>query len=71
MIKIKVSELMRQKGWNATNLMQEAKIAYATALRLSKGNGEAISMKVLDSICKTFGVKVADVLEYIPDKRQR
>ncbi len=67
MIKVKVPELLIKKGWNATDLMRKANIAYRTSLRLSKGEGEAMSFEVLESLCRVFNVKVQDVLEYIPD----
>ena len=68
MIKVKVPELMKQKGWNATDLMRKGNIAYATALRLSKGEAEAMSFEVLESLCKLFEVRVEDVLEYVLEK---
>lgn len=67
MIKVKVPELMKQKGWNATDLMRKANIAYATALRLSKGEADAITFEVLDSLCALFDVGVGDVLEVVPE----
>ena len=67
MIKVKVPELMKRKGLNATDLMRKANIAYGTALRLSKGEGDAITFDVLESLCKLFEVQVKDVLEYVPD----
>ena len=66
-IKVKVPELMKAKGYNATDLMRHANIAYGTALRLSKGEAEAISFEVLESLCKLFGVRVEDVIEYVPE----
>lgn len=69
MIKLKVPELMRAKGWNASDLMRKANVAYRTAYRLSKGNGDSISFEVLNSLCDVFDVKVQDVLEYVPDKK--
>lgn len=68
MIKIKVPDLMHKKGLNATDLMRQANIAYPTALRLSKAEGNAITFDVLESLCTLFGVQVKDILEYIPDK---
>jgi putative transcriptional regulator len=68
MIKLKVAELMKKKGLNATDVMRKANIAYATALRISKGEGDAISFEVLNSLCQLFDVQVQDILEYIPDK---
>jgi len=58
---------MKRKGLNATDLMRKANIAYGTALRLSKGEGDAITFDVLESLCKLFEVQVKDVLEYVPD----
>jgi DNA-binding Xre family transcriptional regulator len=66
-IKVKVPELLKQRGLNATDLMRKANIAYATAYRLSKGQGTAISFDVLNALCKFFDVQVKDILEYIPD----
>lgn len=68
MIKLKVPELMKKKGTTPTDLMRKANIAYGTALRLAKGEAEAISFEVLDNLCAYFDVRVQDVLEYIPNK---
>jgi DNA-binding Xre family transcriptional regulator len=67
-IKVKVPELLKQHGMNATDLMRKANIAYATAYRLSKGKGSAISFEVLDALCKLFDVPVEEILEYKTDK---
>jgi DNA-binding Xre family transcriptional regulator len=67
-IKVKVPELLKQRGLNATDLMRKANIAYATAYRLSKGEGTAISFDVLDALCEFFQVKVEDILEFVSEK---
>ena len=69
MIKVKVPDLLKNKGMNATDLMRKANIAYVTALRLSKGDAQAITFEVLESLCELFEVQVKDILEYIPDKK--
>lgn len=68
MIKVKIPELMKSKGVTPTDLMRYANIAYGTALRLSKGEAEAISFEVLDNLCTYFEVRVQDILEHIPNK---
>ena len=68
MIKVKVPELLKQRGLNATDLMRKANIAYATAFRLSKGKGTAISFDVLEALCEFFEVPVEEILEYKPSK---
>ena len=67
MIKVKVPELLKKNNMNATDLMRKANIAYATAYRLGKGDGSAISFDVLSSLCALFDVEVGEILEYIPD----
>jgi DNA-binding Xre family transcriptional regulator len=68
-IKVKVPELLKKQGMNATDMSRKANIAYATAYRLSKGKGSAISFDVLDALCKLFDVQVEDILECVPDKQ--
>jgi DNA-binding Xre family transcriptional regulator len=68
-IKVKVPELLKQRNLNATDLMRKANIAYATAFRLSKGKGTAISFEVLDALCKFFEVEIEEILEYQPSKK--
>jgi putative transcriptional regulator len=69
MIKLKVPELMTEKGLSITDLMRQANIAYTTAHRISKGKADSISFEVLNSLCEVFNVQVKDILEYIPDQK--
>jgi DNA-binding Xre family transcriptional regulator len=59
-----ITELLKVRGLNAMQLMRKANIAYATAYRLSKVQGTAISFDVLDALCKIFEVPVEEILEY-------
>lgn len=68
MIKIKVPQLLQKNNMTATDLMRKGEIAYATALRLSKGKGGGMTLEVLNSLCKLFDVGVEEILEYIPDE---
>lgn len=70
MIKVKIPDLLKKNKMNATDLMRKANIAYITALRLSKGDAQAITFEVLESLCKLFDAKVEDILEYIPDSKK-
>jgi DNA-binding Xre family transcriptional regulator len=65
-IKVKVPDLLKKHGMNATDMSRKANIAYA--YRLSKGKGSAISFDVLNALCKLFNAQVQDILEYVPDK---
>jgi DNA-binding Xre family transcriptional regulator len=69
-IKVKVPELLKKHEMNATDLMRQANIAYATAHKLSKGNGKGMSFQVLNSLCELFSVPVGEILEYVPEKKK-
>jgi DNA-binding Xre family transcriptional regulator len=70
MIKVKVSKLMKSKGWNVSDLMHKANLAYTTADRLAKGKGDSISYDVLDSLCEVFNVEIKDILEHKPKTKR-
>ena len=70
MIKLRVPELLKKHDMNASDLMRETKLAYATAYKLSKGKGKGMSFEVLNTLCEFFDVEAGEVLEYIPDKKE-
>ena len=67
MIRLKVPQLLKERGMSASDLMRQADVAYVTALRLAKGNASSISFEILETLCKIFDVTVEDILEYVPD----
>ena len=69
MIKVKVPQLLEERGMNATDLSRKCEIAYVTALRLSRGEANAMYFDVLTRLCKFFGVGVDAILEYFPDEQ--
>jgi DNA-binding Xre family transcriptional regulator len=70
MIVVNVPRLLEKNQFNATDLMRKGNIAYATALRLSKGEASAISFDVLNNLCELFQVGVGEILEYRPDPKE-
>ena len=53
MVKVKVPELLKERGLNATDLMHKANIAYATAYSLSKGRGQ-LPLLMFSMLCANF-----------------
>jgi len=66
LIIVKIPQLLEEHKMNATDLMRRGNIAYATALRLSKGEATGISFDVLENLCIVFGVPIDKILEYVP-----
>lgn len=71
MIIVKIPQLLEERKMNATDLMRRGNIAYATALRLSKGEATGISFDVLENLCIVFDVPVDMILEYIPTNQPK
>jgi DNA-binding Xre family transcriptional regulator len=50
--------------------MRRCDLAYVTALRLAKGEGNGIEYETLNKLCQYFEVGVEQILEYTPDEAE-
>jgi DNA-binding Xre family transcriptional regulator len=69
-IKVKIPELLKERGMNTSDLMYGARLAQGTAYRLAEGDAEAMTFDVLISLCNFFNVGVGDILEFMLDETQ-
>jgi DNA-binding Xre family transcriptional regulator len=75
-MRIKITELLKAKGWTWYQLAQESdrQISPSAAYRLVEKNGEIkrFDAKLLDALCDTFGIKdMNDLLERDKKKSRR
>lgn len=68
-IRLKVPQLLEARNEKWQDLMYGARLSQGTAFRLAKGDADAISFKVLATLCNYFGVDISDVLEFIPEDK--
>ena len=66
-IKIILPELMSDRGISKMDLVRKAGISYPTALRLAKGEANAITFQTLANLCEMFEVEVGDLIVYDPE----
>ena len=59
-----LSKLLIDKDMKKKDLQAAAKISWASATKLSKG--ETVSMEVLMKICKVLECDIGDIMELIP-----
>jgi DNA-binding Xre family transcriptional regulator len=73
MIRLKVAEQLKQRGWTAYRLAKEAGLSIPVAYRLAdpEGGFSRLDVETLDALCKTFQVQPGDLLEWVPDKKGR
>ena len=72
MIRLRVADVLEQRGWTAYRLAREAKISMPVAYRLAKryGNFRRLDLVTLDVLCQTLSVQPGDLLEYVPDRKK-
>jgi len=65
MIKINLSELLKDRQMSSKELTQVIDITEANLSILRSGKAKAIRFSTLDSICKALNCQPGDILEYI------
>ena len=62
-IRIRVPELLEERGWTPMELVRRAGLAMGTAYRLANGEAKGVTFDVLEKLCATFGVDVGELFE--------
>lgn len=65
MIKINLSEILKEKQMSSKDLTQIIDITEANLSILRSGKAKAIRFSTLESICKALNCQPGDILEYI------
>ena len=69
-IKIRLNEILEERGRTLYWLSQETGIRYATLWHMSRDEVSLLNLKTLDAVCTTLNVKPGDLLVQKP-KRKR
>jgi len=62
----KLWKVLIDKEMKKKDLQAAAGVSWASITKLSKG--EPVSMEVLSKICKSLGVNIGDIMEFITDE---
>lgn len=68
MIKLRISEMAKEKEISMRKLAKEAGIAYNTLRLIYRNPYRDISLHTLDSIAKVLGVPPGELIESVPDE---
>ncbi len=68
MIKIKIAALIAKLEKNAAEIARETKINRNTIMSLTKGQIAGLKFPTLNKLCATYGWKIEDILEFVPDQ---
>lgn len=65
----KLWKLLIDKNLNKSDLRERTGLSTTTIAKL--GRDEYVSMKVVSKICTTLHCDVGDIMEYIPDAKEK
>ncbi len=71
MIKIKLSDLLGKHKMTQKALADITCIRPATISKMYYEETKRIDIKQLNNICKAFNCEISDLLEYIPDTKDK
>lgn len=71
MIRIRLNELLEEKGRTAYWLAKQAGIRYATIWNLSKGDFDRLRAETLDRICEALDCQPGDLLVRVSETKSR
>ena len=71
MIKIKLSDLLGKNKMTQKALAELAHIRPATISKMYYEETKRVDISQLNNICSVFHCEISDLLEYIPDKKDK
>lgn len=70
-IRVRLRELLDQRGMTQLELAARTGLAYSTINRLYQDRAVRIEFGTLDALCTALGCRVGDLIEYTPGTKGR
>jgi DNA-binding Xre family transcriptional regulator len=73
MIRFRLAEVLKRKGWTPYRLSQETGLTVPTAYRLADPGLRfgRFTTDTLDRLCEALAVQPGELLEWVPDEQDR
>lgn len=65
--KLRVPELLKERGWTASDLMRKSGLSWPTAQGLASGKSMNVKLETINTLCDTFGIDVDELIVIEPD----
>jgi putative transcriptional regulator len=62
MIKLKLDDLLENKGWTIYRLSRESGIRWGTLAKISNGQARRVDLNVINAICEALDCEPGDIL---------
>ncbi|WP_376796995.1 helix-turn-helix domain-containing protein [Thermogemmatispora sp.] len=67
MVRLKVKEILAERGISMSKLSRMSDISFSTINRICNDPGYSPTVHTLEQLAKALGLHVADLLEEVPD----
>lgn len=71
MIKLRVKELLKERGRTLYWLRNQTGIRYATLLNMRQGKTARVNLSALEALCRTLVCEPSDLLELKPKLKRK
>ena len=70
-IRIRLRELLEERGMAQTELQVQTRLGYSTINALYHGKTERVGFGTLEALCDVLDCEVGEILEYVPEKKKK
>ena len=70
-IRFRLDQLLDARGMSQTDLQHQSRLAYSTISELYHNKARRIDIGTLETLCATLDCSVADLIEYVPEKKRK
>jgi len=71
MIRFRLDELLKERGWSAYRLAKETGLHNSVIGKYRHNQALEARVDVLNRLCAALNCGIADLIEYVPDKKAR
>lgn len=71
MIRFRLDKLLEKRGWTAYRLAKESGIHPSVLSKYVNNEVRQISLDTLNALCEALTCRAGDLIEYMPDSRQK
>ena len=69
-LRVRLRDLLEQRGMTQVELQMQTGLSYSTINELHHGKTRRVEFSTLDLLCSALGCKVGDLIEYVPERKR-
>jgi putative transcriptional regulator len=71
MVRFRLDELLKARGWTDYKLAQESEIGANVIGKYRRNLVRQPDLRIVNRLCETLGCEIGELMEYLPDKKPK